>query len=402
MERLYTHVIRRHIQLYQQMIFLVGPRQVGKTTIAQFTKKFSDNFTYFNWDNQDHRSILISGPKSVANTIGLDRLLKGKSIVVFDEIHKYRKWKGFLKGFYDTYKDKVKIIVTGSTKLDIYKVGGDSLMGRYFLYRVHSLSVGEILRKLPGKREIGAPEKSTENAFKNLIRFGGFPEPFLKGTLRFYNRWTKLRSQQLFKEDIRDLTRIQEIGQLELLADLLQTQSGQLCNYSNLANKVNTSVDTIRRWIYALSAFYYCFIVRPWTRNVSRSLLKEPKLYLWDWSLVNDPGMRAENFIACHLLKAVHFWTDCGLGNYDLYFLRTKEKKEVDFLVTKNKDPWFLIEVKLSARAPLSPSLSYFHKMIQTKHAFQVVLNMDFVDSNCFKETKPIIVPAKTFLSQLV
>ena len=211
-----------------------------------------------------------------------------------------------------------------------------------------------------------------------------------------------MRKEQLFRGDIRDLSRIQEMDQLEMLAELLKHQAGQLVNYSNLANKVRVSVDTIRRWLNTLTAFYYCFIVKPWSKNISRSLLKEPKIYLWDWSELEDKGQRAENFIASHLLKAIHFWTDQGLGNYNLYFLRDKEKREVDFLVTKNDHPWFLVEAKQSDSASLSRHLEIFQQQTKAKHAFQVVIDLDYINADCFSYQKPIIVPAKTFLSQLI
>ena len=207
---------------------------------------------------------------------------------------------------------------------------------------------------------------------------------------------------QLFNEDLRDLTKIQDFGQMEILAELLQSQSTKLTNYSSLANKINVSVDTVRRWIQVLKSFYYCFIIRPWTKNVTRSLIKEPKIFLWDWSLVEDPGARVENFIASHLLKAIHYWTDYGFGEYGLYFLRDKEKREVDFLVTKNKKPWFIIDVKTAENKGLTKSLHYFQEITRATHAFQVVFDADYVDEDCFSHTEPISVPARTLLSQLI
>ena len=171
--------------------------------------------------------------------------------------------------------------------------------------------------------------------FQQLIDFGGFPEPFLKNNERFANQWHRLRQTQMIQEDIRALSQIQEIAQLGMLADVLIAQAGQLISYTSLANQINASIPTVQRWIKSLEAFYYCFTLRPWSKNVKRSLRKEPKIYLWDWSNIEDKGARCENMVAAHLLKAVHFWQDSGLGEYDLYFLRDKEKREVDFLVTK-------------------------------------------------------------------
>lgn len=402
MKRIYETVVEEHLQRYKQMLILAGPRQVGKTTVSLSAEKYTDAFTYLNWDNQDHRKIILEGPSAVANFIGLARLSASHPIVVFDELHKYRQWKTFLKGFFDTYQNNLKIIVTGSSKLDIYRTGGDSMMGRYFPYRIHPFSVAECLRTKVNFLEIQPPTKIKKEIFYALLKFGGFPEPFLMQDEKFSFRWQQLRGEQLFRGDIRDVSRIQEIDQLEILAKLLKHQCGELVNYSNLANKVRVSVDTIRRWIKILNAFYYCFIIKPWTKNVSRSLLKEPKIYLWDWSEADDVGQRAENFVAAHLLKAVHFWTDQGLGKYDLFFLRDKDKREVDFIVTKNDKAWFIVEVKNGDGSSINRHLEVFQAQTNAKHAFQVVINMDYIDKDCFSYHHPVIVPAMTFLSQLV
>ena len=401
-KRIYTSVIKEHFKNHRQMIFLSGPRQAGKTTVSLMAKEFTSQFSYLNWDNLDHRKIVLEGVESVASFAGLDRLTLEDPIIVFDEIHKYSKWKTFLKGFFDTYKEKVKIIVTGSSLLDIYKKGGDSLMGRYFPYRLHQLSIAELQRVELSGKEINEPFQSKSNDFEKLLKNGGFPEPFIKNDPRFLNRWKTLRQEQLIREDIRDLSRIQELGQIEILAEILKHQSGQLTNYSSIAKKVNVSSDTIRRWIKTLQSFFYCFTVQPWSKNIPRSLIKEPKIYLWDWINVEEEGSRVENLVASHLLKAVHFWTDCGFGQYDLWFIRDKEKREVDFLVSQDKKPWFLVEVKLSSKGGISKNLAYFQDKIKAKHAFQVVFDMDYIPRDCFKHLDPIIVPARTFITQLV
>lgn len=403
MERIYEQLIQEHLLNNRQMLFLAGPRQVGKTTCSLHTKEFIQHLYYLNWDNRDHQKIIITGPAAVATYLNLEKATVGLTVIIFDEIHKYSKWKNFLKGFFDTYSDLAKIIVTGSAKLDIYKKGGDSLMGRYFLYRIHPLTVGELATiTLDNHTEIREPHILDENILTRLLEFGGFPEPFLKHDKRFLNHWRRLRQQQTFQEDIRQLSQIQEFAQFEMLAETLKWQSGQLINYTNLANNINVSVPTVQRWLKSLEAFYYCFTVKPWHKNIKRSLRKEPKIYLWDWSLVNDVGQRCENFIASHLLKAIHFWTDSGLGDYGLYFLRDKEKREVDFLVTKNQQPWFLVEVKHSQNNHLSKNLYYFQEKTQAPHAFQLAFDLPYVAKNCFDYLRPIIVPVETFLSQLV
>lgn len=401
MRRIYQEIIDLHLSKLRQMVFLMGPRQVGKTTLALSELEKQAGF-YFNWDRLDHRLLFTEGPEAIAKLAGLHELTSEKPILIFDEIHKFKKWKLFLKGFFDSYEKLSKIIVTGSARLDVYKKGGDSLMGRYFYYRVHPLSVAEIGSPHLFEGDIRkTPKLISEEDWEALLEHGGFPEPFLQRSKEFSRRFQSTRRDQLLKEDIREGTKIQEISQLELLTELLRLQAAQSMDYQSLSKKVAVSVDTIRRWVEVLKSFYYCFSIQPFSKNISRSLIKEPKLYLWDWSLAQEEGERNENLVASHLLKAVHFWNDRGLGEYGLYYLRTKDKVETDFAVTKDGKVWFLVEVKTKARG-LSPALFHFQKETNAPHAFQIAFDLPFVDKNCFEEKGPILVPAKTFLSQLV
>lgn len=402
MKRIYEELLEEHLKEYRQMAFLSGPRQIGKTTAGKKASQESPRHEYFNWDDEQHKSYLMQGAEIIASRARLDEVSGIKPVLVFDEIHKYRFWKRFLKGFFDRYEDKARIIVTGSARLDVYKKGGDSLMGRYFLYRIHPLSIREIIDPSLPMSEIRPPKEIEEEDYQALLQFGGFPEPYLKRSEVFWNRWKQLRMEQLFKEDIRDLTRIQELSQMRLLAEILGEQAAQLVVLSNLATKVKVSHVTVRRWLDTLSSFYYCFCLQPWMKNVARSLVKEPKVFLWNWALVENEGAKLENFVASHLLKAVHFWTDRGFGEYKLHFLRDKEKREVDFLVVKNKKPWFLVEVKTSGDRSISKSLYHFQEQTKAPHAFQVSFDLPYVNQDCFQEKGPVIVPARTFLSQLV
>jgi predicted AAA+ superfamily ATPase len=402
MRRIYQEALRRHLSKYRQMVFLMGPRQAGKTTLSLEAAGEWPTHFYFNWDNPAERLLFLEGIEAIARQAGLHEIRADKPILVFDEIHKFGKWKNFLKGFFDLYEKVARIIVTGSSRLNVYKRGGDSLMGRYFYYRVHPLSVAEIVS--PEWTEEGIrpnPKPIKDEDWAALLEHGGFPEPFIQRTPSFSRRWKSIRKDQLFREDIRDGTRIQELAQLELLAELLRNQAAQAMDYLSLSKKVGVSVDTIRRWVEVLKSFYYCFSLQPWSKNIARSLLKEPKLYLWDWSLIEDEGHRHENLVASHLLKAVHFWTDQGLGDFGLHYLRTKDQHEVDFLVIKDKKPWFLVEVKSKAKG-LSPALYRFQEETGAPHAFQLAFDLPFVNKNCFEEKGPILVPARTLLSQLV
>ena len=241
-----------------------------------------------------------------------------------------------------------------------------------------------------------------EGDFEALWNHGGYPEPFLRRDIRFSRRWRSLRLTQLVREDIRDLTQVQQIDQMEVLVQRLSRQSGRQLVYGNLAREVRVSADTIRRWVAALCDFHLGFLVRPWFRNVSRSLRKEPKWYLRDWADIEDVGEKAKTFVACHLLKAVDGWNDMGLGRFELGYLRDREKREVDFLVAREGRPWFLVEVKYRDES-MSRTLKYFQDQLKAPFAFQVVVDADFVDADCFaRPGLPLVVPARTFLSQLL
>ncbi len=398
-KRIYDTLLAEHLAKHRQMALVTGPRQVGKTTTCQ---NHAD--TYANWDNVDDREQILAGPASLVERLKLNRLSKTTPAVLFDELHKYPRWKQFLKGFFDTYADQVKIIVTGSSRLDVYRRGGDSLMGRYFLYRMHPFSIAETLNKdLPDSKRIVRPPKKVRVAdFDALWKHGGYPEPFLKRDIRFSRRWQSLRLEQLVREDIRDLTQIQQIGQLETLVRLLANRSAHQLVYGNLAEDVRVSVDTVRRWVDVLRNLHLGFLIRPWFKNVSRSLRKEPKWLLRDWAAIKDAGDRAETFVGCHLFKAVDGWNDMGLGKFELGYLRDKERREVDFVVARDGSPWFLVEVKHRDES-LSGTLKYYQKQVKVPFAFQVVIDAEYIDADCFAKPRgPIVVPAKTFLSQLL
>ncbi len=398
LRRLYDAILADHLAHRRQMAFVAGPRQVGKTTSCA---QLAPADFYLNWDDPDARRIIVGGPRAVAERIGLERLTKVKPTIVFDELHKHGRWKAFLKGFFDGYADRAHVVVTGSSRLDVYRRGGDSLMGRYLLYRMHPLSVGELVRPELPTTEIRRPLSLAKKDFDALWVHGGFPEPFVVRDRRFSNRWRDLRRQQLLREDLRDLTRVQELGQIAVLETILAERPSAQLIYSGLARDVNVSVDTIRRWVEILCSLHHGFVVRPWFRNVAKALRKEPRWYLTDWSGVDDPGHRAETFVACHLYKAVQGWRDLGFGRFDLCYLRDKQKREVDFVVVRNNRPWFLVEVKL-ADTSLSPNLAHFQRQVSAEHAFQAVVEADFVDANCFSRGDPCVVPAQTLLSQLL
>ena len=397
--RIYDSILTKHLAKNRQMAFVSGPRQVGKTTCCR--KKAN---LYLNWDNQDDRDDILTGPAQIAKRAGLETLTRAKPVILFDELHKYPRWKLFLKGFFDVYADRAQVIVTGSSRMDVYRRGGDSLMGRYFLYRMHPYSVAEIIAQdLPDPdRLFRQPRQIDEASFDALWQHGGNPEPFLRRELDFTFQWQSLRLEQLVREDIRDLSNVQNIYQLESLVALLASLSAQRLGYTSLAKQVRVSVDTIRRWIKTLSDFHFGFTLKPWYRSIPRSLRKEPKWYLRDWAEVADDGSRAETFVACHLIKAVDGWNNLGLGKFGMHYLQDKEKREVDFLIVRNEEPWLLVEAKLS-EGRLSSDLERFQKLLGAPYAMQVVVQAEYVDADCFAlKDSALVVPARTFLSQLL
>ena len=394
--RLYTKVLIDHLHKYRQMALVSGPRQVGKTTAC---RSISD--MYLNWDNADDRRRMLHGPAALAEALQLDLLRARPPVAVLEDLHKYPKWKTLLKGFLDTYGDRVRLMVTGSSRLDVFRRGGDSLMGRYLLYRMHPLSVGESMRTNLPTQELQPPFEIASADWDALWEHGGFPEPFLRRDSRFTRRWRSLRQEQLSREDLREIAQVTDLGTMETLMQLLAERSAQQLVYSGLARQIQVSVDTVKRWIDLLARLHYGFLVRPWFDNVAKALRKEPKWFQRDWSGLADDGARAETFVACHLLKAVEGWTDLGFGDFELRYLRDKQKREVDFLVARDRQPWFLVEVKLSETS-LSPSLTHFQGQTKAPHAFQVVMSLPYQPVDCFKGHRPVVVPGKTFLSQLL
>ena len=362
--------------LSEKMVFIGGPRQVGKTTLScELVGKNFNEFAYFNWDNRgDRRNIINSNwPGNV-------------ELLIFDEIHKYKKWKSFVKGEYDKLKNKYKFIVTGSARLDLYRKGGDSLQGRYHYYRLHPFSLAEILNKknnIKIFREIKIDDSDHFLDLKSLNIFGGFPEPFIKQNSRSLKRWQNEKIERLFREDIRDVNLIKDIGNMKLLSDFLPTKVGSLLSLNSLREDIEVSHRAITSWLNILESFYYCFRIHPYSKNNFRSLKKEPKLYLWDGAEITDPGARFENIIASHLLKLVHYLYDYEGEKAELHFIRDINKKEVDFLVTIEKKPWFAVEVK-SNNISISKPLVYFREKLNIPFVYQIVnkANVDrFVDN---------------------
>lgn len=337
-----------------KMAFISGPRQVGKTTLSKSLGPEFSEAVYKNWDETEFRRLWIKSPNQVKEEFNLAKI-NDTRLLILDEIHKAKGWKQKLKGLYDELNQEIRFIVTGSAKLNVFKKGGDSLMGRYMNFRLHPLSYGEILGggiNTPEewkKSLFEKPEKSNiQRPLENLMRLSGFPEPYLSDSEKIRRIWGQGRNEKIVREDLRDLSRIPELSQVEMLVSLLPEKVGNTLSMESLREDLEVSRDTVKRWLGYLNELYYFFELKPWSKSVPRSLKKDGKIYLYNWTEVEEAGFKFENLLACHLLKACHYWTDTGEGLFDLHYLRNKEKEEIDFLIVKGKSPWLMIESKMS------------------------------------------------------
>lgn len=393
-----------------KMAFLSGPRQCGKTTLSKMLLSHRKEGAYYNWDEFEFKKLWSKTPRLLIDQKWGTSSQASVPLMVLDEIHKSRGWKNKLKGIYDTLDTPVDILVTGSARLNVYKKGSDSLLGRYYHFRLHPLSVAELQNSTVTSPEVAlemlwTSAKSSKNELydttQSLLRFGAFPEPFFAQSEKQQRLWLRGRIEKLVREDLRDLSRVIELGQLEALALLLPQGVGSALSMQSLSEDLGVSFNTIKRWLNYFRELYYSFEIKPYSKKIKRTLVKEPKLYLWDYSQVEDPGSRFENFIACHLLKACHFWTDSGEGDFELFYLRNKEKKEIDFLITKDKKPWLPVEVKLSEKAP-SDSFRTFMPQLKCPRGLQIVNQKDYLKRHNFDTHEIIVASAERVLGCFV
>ncbi|MDD5226766.1 MAG: ATP-binding protein [Candidatus Omnitrophica bacterium] len=379
-----------------KIAFVSGPRQVGKTTLVEsLLARKNQSANYFTWDDEEFRKVWIRGAKELLNNREPD------SIIAFDEIHKDRRWKSKLKGLYDLYRKKVRFIVTGSARLDFYRKSGDSLQGRYFPYRLHPFSVGEKNTVKPPPARDWDDHFGEAHQCRDLLEFGGFPEPFFQQDHNKLKRWQRLYRERLIREDLRDLQNVRDLRIVEDLALLLQDRVGSQLSYQSLREDLSSSFESVKRWVDLLEALFYCHRVRPYSKNIKRSLLKEPKAYLYDWSLVKDVGARLENMVAGHLLKSCQAWTDCAIGEFELFYVRDKQKREVDFLLTRDQKVFALIEVKSGQSRPTN-ALLHFQAVLKPQFCIQVVADENRERRTLLSHPGVSVISVRRFLGSLV
>ncbi len=359
--------------LKKKMVFIGGPRQVGKTTLSlNFIKPSTiKNPAYLNWDMASDKSSILK-----------DELPLEQKIIIFDEIHKYKKWRNLLKGLYDKYNVDHKFIVTGSARLDYFRKGGDSLLGRYRYFRLHPFSVME-LSKNPTSADL-----------KTLMNFGGFPEPLFSESESEHRIWQRDRMQKVVLEDLRDLENVKSITSLLLLAEILPSKVGSPLSLKSLEEDLQVSQPTVKHWTDILTQLYYCYVISPFGSKKIRAVKKLQKLYMWDWSQVEELGFRFENLVASQLLKYCHWIEDTEGYSMELRYLRDTDGREIDFVVLKNKKPIFAVECKTGEKQ-ISPHIHYFKMRTDIPHFYQVHLGTKDFGSSVHGRVLPFVTFCK-------
>ena len=341
--------------LRSKMVFISGPRQVGKTTLAKGI--LSDHFSsgrYLDWDLDEDRQDILK-----------KRWDSDDKLLVFDELHKFPRWKTWIKVIYDVSYKSHAFLVKGSARLDIYRRGGDSLMGRYHPWRLHPFTLDELPKGI-----------SPKEGFQRLMTLGGFPEAFISGDERAARRWRRERFDRALREDIRDLESIRNIQLLGIFVDMLRQRVGGLITLSNIATDLQISPKTAKVWLDVLERMYLLFTVRPYIRSLPRAVLKPPKVYFFDNAdVLTGEGERFENLVATSLLKRLHFLEDRDGYRYELRYLRDKEGREIDFVIIKENRLEELIEAKWSDDE-ISKSLLYYAERLKPEKATQITAHV--------------------------
>jgi predicted AAA+ superfamily ATPase len=376
-QRYLSHAVEELCLADHKIAMVSGPRQCGKTTMAKMLLRRRGSGAYHNWDDAEFRLMWAKRPSALVPPI------QGKTVplVILDEIHKDRLWKRNLKGVFDTLDRPCDFLVTGSARLNVYRRGSDSLMGRHYHFRLHPFSIREMERS-----DILRPDEAIESLFGRshaagrhghvrldaLMTYGPFPEPLFRQDIRKANMWRRSHEQLVIRQDLRDISRLPDLGRLELMTAMLPERVGSLFSLASLRNHLEVTFDTVHRWVAYLKELYYLFEIKPFTRSIPRSLRREGKMYLWDYASVPDRAARFENLVAAHLLKVCDYWSDTGEGEFDLFFLRDRDMHEIDFLIVRDGKPWLPVEVKQSD-TDLSPNWKRFAAHLPCKRGLQIV-----------------------------
>lgn len=331
----------------KKILLLSGPRQVGKTTLAE---SLMPSYDYLNYDSLEDRRQMLLGQFDVK-----------KDLLILDEIHKMKKWKSWLKGYYDT-KRLPPTIVTGSARLNAFRKAGDSLAGRYFHYQLFPLDVKELAQQTSGAA------KKPEAVLDALLELSGFPEPYLSGSRSFYRKWRQTHLDIILRQDLIELSSLRHLSEIETLIELMRERVGAVFSYSSLKEDLRSDDKTIKRWMGLLEDSYLLFKVTPYSKKIKNSLLKAPKYYFFDVPRVKDDGARFENLVALSLLKEVSYKKEVEGRDFSLHYLRNKSFQEVDFLVCEDQQPRLMIECKTSD-ASVAPSLRSFRSALGGKVA---------------------------------
>ena len=359
--------------LQKKMVLIVGPRQAGKTWLAKDIALSFKNSVYLNYDQILDREI-----------INAQSWLPTTDLLILDELHKMKDWKNYIKGVYDTKPSSMRLLVTGSARLDIYDHLGDSLAGRYFRHRLLPFSLAEL-------EHVGEPID-----LERLVIRSGFPEPYLAEHDLEAERWRLQYINSILSTDVFEVDKIYNIKAMQLVFNLLRNRVGSSISYQSLSEDIAVSPTTIKKYIQILEALFVVFRVTPYSKNIARSLLKEPKIYFFDTGLVQgDDGVKFENFVAVSLLKHAYAMTDYRAQEYSLHYVRTKEGIETDFALTCQEQIERIIEVKLSDGVP-SRALLYFHE----KYGYSAIQLVKFLRHEHEKNGIKIL-NAQKFLSEL-
>ncbi len=396
--------IWQELSAEKSMVFLAGPRQAGKTTLGEIICKSFTNHLYFNWDIAEHRTRFLRNPDFFE---AVERKDTSKPLIVLDEIHKYTDWKNYLKGVYDRHRDAFLFLVSGSGRLDLYQRGGDSLAGRYFLFHLWPFTISELAGLQRGMEGFLAdPLHMTmegsgdrKEVWSSLADRSGFPEPYLSGKSTTYRRWSRTYSRQLVREDIRDLTGVKSVQEMETLYLLLPSRVGSPISIASLARDLKVSYNSVKSWLEVFERFFLTFSILPWTKKISRAVQKERKVYLWDSPRIEDPAARLENMVALELWRAVSAWNDLGHGTFSLHFVKNRDQQEVDFLLAEGGKPFLLIETKLSDPEP-SAVFRRFQQALRVP-AVQLVRDRESFRLLTNEGRSILVAPAYQYLSFL-